>query len=81
MFQDLQSLGHAAAVYQQDPRLIELAISAVQVKNSAEPALALNGLRYFRTDDVVAAIGWIAEHAARRAAEAAAKAAEGRGDA
>jgi len=67
--QDLQSLGYAAATYQQDPRIIEAALSAVQGRRPAEPVLRLNGLAYFATDDVVQAIGWLAEHDARRAAE------------
>ena len=69
MPQELLSLGHAAALYQQDPRAIENALQAVQVKAPPEPALTLNGLRYFAADDMTLAVGWIAEHAARHAAQ------------
>ena len=69
MPQNLQTVGYAAALYQRDPRAIENALTAVQVKSPAEAALTLNGLRYFSADDIAAAIGWIAEHAARHAAK------------
>lgn len=73
---ELMTLGHAAATFQQDPRLIEVALRAVQVRDPAEPELVLNGLRYFKTEEIVAAVGWIAERHARRAAEQADQAAE-----
>ena len=71
---DLQSLGHAAAMYQQDPRIIDASLTAVQ----AAPQLILNGVRYFRVDDIVRALGWLAERDAR---ESQAKAAEVASDA
>jgi hypothetical protein len=62
---DLQSLGHAAATFQTDPRIIRVALKAVQGKSEPEPALILNGLKYFKADEIVEAIKWIAEHDAR----------------
>ena len=66
---DLQTIGYAAALYQLAPRAIENALGAIQMKAVPEAALVLNGLRYFSADDVVGAVGWIAEHAARHAAK------------
>jgi len=54
---DLVSLGHAAAPFQQAPRLIELCLVQIGV---AVPALTLNEVRYYRASDVARAIGHLA---------------------
>jgi len=74
---DLQSLGHAAATYQRDPRAIQSALRVVQVEaayavnqpipQEAKPTLRLNGVAYFEADEIVAAIGWLAENDAKEA--------------
>lgn len=76
---DLQSLGHAAATYQRDPRVIESALHAVQadlaaavgapIPREAQPALTLNGLPYFHTNHIAAAIAWLVERETREAKE------------
>ena len=68
-FLDLQTLGYAAGLYQQDPRAIEIGLHAIGV---LEPQLALNGLRHYRSADVQQAVGWIAKCDAERAASDAA---------
>ncbi len=67
--QDLQTLDHAAATYQRDPRIIEAALEAVQGKRLAVPELVLDDMRYFSADDVAAAIAWLAENDAKKARE------------
>jgi hypothetical protein len=62
---NLQSLGHAAALFQQDPRIIRVAIKAVQLKTEPAPALTLDGIEYFTTDDIVSAVKWLAENDAK----------------
>jgi hypothetical protein len=84
---DLESLGHAAATYQRDPRAIESALRVVQaeaayaagkaIPGAAIPALRLNGLPYFAADDIVAAIGWLAKSDAERLREKAEASANG----
>ena len=74
---ELESLGHAAATYQRDPRLIKFALKVVQaeaalaagkpIPGTATPALVLNGVPYFQADEIVAAIGWLAENDAKEA--------------
>ena len=54
---NLQSLGDAAQQHQIDPGLTETGLRA----NEAEPALVLNGLRYYRSADLERAVKWIAE--------------------
>jgi len=66
---DLMSLGHAAGVFQQDPRLLLIMLERVE----AIPRLRLNAVAYFRAGDFAKAIAALAEHDAK---EAAAKAAE-----
>lgn len=78
---DLESLGHAAATYQQDPRIISHGVLVVQaekalaagqrIPHEAKPALRLNGVAYFEADEIVAAIGWLAQHDAEEAKKAA----------
>jgi hypothetical protein len=73
---DLESLGHAAATFQRDPRLIANALWAVQaeaaaaaarpIPHEATPTLRLNGIPYFLADEVVAAIGWMAKNDAEK---------------
>ena len=68
---DLQTLGFAAATFQRDPRIIEAGIRAVQVERAveagkpiprnAQPAMILNGKRYFLSDEIIAAVTWLAE--------------------
>jgi hypothetical protein len=80
---DLQSLGHAAATFQRDPRVISAGLLAVQadeafaagqpIPHEVRPALRLNGVPYFEADQIVAAIGWLAESDARQAAATAAQ--------
>jgi hypothetical protein len=70
MENDLQTLGHAAAIYQRDPREIEAALLVVQAETAAaagdpipqraRPALRLNGLAYFVAAEIVAAVRWLA---------------------
>lgn len=79
MQNDLETLGHAASVYQRDPREIEAALAVVQaeaalaagspIPQRARPTLRLNGLSYFDTDDIALAIAWLVEHAANQTAE------------
>ncbi|NLF08215.1 MAG: hypothetical protein GX594_09580 [Pirellulaceae bacterium] len=74
---DLQSLGHAAATYQRDPRAIRAALRVVQAEAAvavgkpippeACPALTLNGVPYFPADEIVKAIGTLAESDAENA--------------
>jgi len=68
---DVQSLGYAAGVFQEDPRVIRAALRGIK----AEPAMTINGVEHFRTDDVVKAIAWLlaadAERKVKTAAEAA----------
>ena len=76
---DLQTVGFAAATYQRDMRLFEPAIHAVQAEKAlaskqpipqkAVPALTLNGLRYFFSDEVVAAVGFLSKLDAKKKAE------------
>ena len=68
---DLQSLGHAAGTYQQNPRIIEVGLRAVKAK--AE--FSLNGVKYFRSDDVIEAIAFLAKIEAEKAAAKASEAA------
>ena len=68
---NLQTLGHAAAIFQRDPRLIEVALRAI----GAKPKLVLNGIAHYLADEVVAAIAWLAEHDARQALESSREAA------
>ena len=82
---DLETLGHAAATYQRNPRLIGVGIRAVQreraraasepIPVAAVPELRLNDVAYFSVDDVAAAVAWLsayeAEEAASKAREAA----------
>ena len=66
---NLESLGHAAGVYQRDPRLIKAGLQVVQGKYEAVPALTLNGIAYFHVNEIVSAIGWLASNDARAAAK------------
>ena len=66
---DLQSLGHAAAMFQENPRVIEACLKAV----GAKPILRLNGLPYYQADNVVSAVKYLAEHNAKMAMEKKAK--------
>lgn len=73
---DLQSLGHAAGMYQRSPREISAAIVAVQATDAEEagkrparvalPALTLNGVAYFESDMIARAIAWLAEREVSR---------------
>lgn len=45
---NLQSLGHAAAIYQKSPKNILKALDATK----AAPVLRLNGVAYFNADDI-----------------------------
>ncbi len=70
---NLESLGHAAAVHQLDPRIIEVGLKVVQGDPmQARPAMTLNGLRYFTVDDIVKAVAWVREYEADRARKEAA---------
>ncbi len=81
---DVQTIHFAGATFQQDPRLIESAIRYIQAKQAlaagepispaAQPAMILNGKRYFATDEIVAAIAWIAENEAEKAVQKASEA-------
>jgi hypothetical protein len=76
---DLQSLGHAAATFQRAPRVIELALQAVQNEaalacgetrsrpGGPRAVLTLNGLKYYRADEIASAIAWLAKADAERA--------------
>ncbi len=76
---DLQTTGYAAGLYQRDPRAIESAIVVVQaeralaagepIPHAAQPAMILNGKRYYATDEITAAIGELARHDAEKAVE------------
>jgi hypothetical protein len=69
---ELQSLSHAAAMYQRDPRQIEHGVLVVQaeaalaaklpIPKAAAPALTLNGLKYFSADEIAKAIVWLKKH-------------------
>jgi len=72
--QDLSTIGRGAEMSQRDWRLIEAVLPAVQGKHRAEPELLLNGLAYYKTDDIVAAIAYLGEYDARKAIEKAAEA-------
>ena len=76
---DLQTLGFAAATFQRDPRTIEAGIRAVQVErageagkpipHNAQPAMVLNGKRYFLSDEIIAAVTWLAKNEAEKLQE------------
>lgn len=61
---DLQSLGHAAAMYQRSPRELLVALS------TAAPALRLNGVAYYRADQIEDAVAWLVKHDAQQVTEA-----------
>ena len=71
----LVSLGHAAALYQRDPRELLAALAVVQaeeayhdglpIRQTARPALELNGVAFFVADEVARAVGWLAESDAK----------------
>lgn len=81
---DLQSLGHAAGMYQRSPREIEAAIAVVQaeaamaankpIPHTATPALRLNGIAYYPADEIAKAVAWLAVREAEKRAEASADA-------
>lgn len=66
---DLQTVGDAAATYQRDPRQIEAGLRAVQAERAiamgvaappvAVAALTLNGVAYFRCDEIAKAVAWL----------------------
>jgi len=84
---NLQSLGHAAGLYQRDPRELAAMLPAVQaqaaaaagkpVSREATPALRLNGIAYYEADEIIAAVALLARLDAERAIS---KAAEAAGD-
>ena len=53
---NLLSLGFAAGIYQQDPRVIKVALGPI---GKSKPAMTLNGVVYFEADATAAAIGWL----------------------
>jgi len=66
----LESLGHAAGTYQRDPREIAFAVLMVQLEKAqaagrefpsseAIPALRLNDVAYYYTDEIADAIRWL----------------------
>jgi hypothetical protein len=73
---NLQSLGHAAGIFQQDPRTIQAALVCVQaekaekagqpISGEAKPALSLNGVAYFDADEIIDAIAWLAKRDAQK---------------
>jgi hypothetical protein len=77
---NLQSLGHAAGIYQQDPRVIRAGLAVVQAHKAAaagkplsydpQAALVLNGVEYFDADEITSAIADLAERDAKRMREA-----------
>jgi len=52
---DLQTLGYAAGLYQRSPQELKLALCAIR----SAPALTLNLLDYYPSDDVVKAVRWL----------------------
>jgi len=62
---DLTSLGHAAALYQETPRMIETCLRGI----GASPTLILDGVRYYASDDIPRAMKFLAEADLKRAAE------------
>jgi hypothetical protein len=52
---NLQTLGHASGTYQRSPSEIRLALAAIR----SAPALTLNLLDYYPSDDVVKAVRWL----------------------
>lgn len=59
---DLQTSGFAAGIYQRDPQLIETALRVIE----AEPQLVLNGVGYFRSDQMVEAVRAIERNEAEK---------------
>jgi hypothetical protein len=62
---NLQSLGHAAATFQQCPAYLRKALDIIEKK----PHLTLNGIDYFESSDIVEALGFITKVALKRAIE------------
>jgi hypothetical protein len=66
---DLETLGHAAATYQRDPREIAAGVLVVQAERAAaegailpreaQPAMRLNDLAYYDRADIVAGVQWL----------------------
>ena len=78
---ELQSLGHASGVYQRHPREIDAAVCVIQaeaaialgepIPHESQPAMRLNGVAYFKAEQIAAAIGWLAQNDAKKATRAA----------
>ena len=60
---NLETIGHAAARHQTDPRLLEIGLRAGGI---LEPKFILNGKRYFKTCDILEAVVWLARHEAEK---------------
>lgn len=67
---NLQSLGNAAGMYQRSVVELTNGLVAIDVKS---PSLVINGVLYFRADDVVEAAKFLADSDAERSAEALAR--------
>ncbi len=75
---ELQSLGHAAGMYQQSPKLIAAGLKLAAVEKAStngepirdvQPALMLNGVSYYPAADIVGAIAALARYDAEKLQE------------
>jgi hypothetical protein len=64
--QDLLSVGFISQMWQESPKIVEVMLRGVQ----AEPVLSLNGVKYYRIEDVAMAHHLVQEHDAKQASEA-----------
>lgn len=76
---DLETLGHAAGVYQRHPRELESALAVVQaeaamqrgepIPHTAVPVFRLNAVAYFHAEQLLAAAQWLTARDLERAKE------------
>ena len=59
---DVYSLGHAAALYQQSPRVLRVALRAV----GAKCRLRVNDVQHFDADAFGEAVVWLGQHDAKQ---------------
>jgi len=67
MNEDLMSLGYAAATFQQSPKILTCLLRMV----GATPALTLNGIAYYTSENFMAGMKRLAQHEIEMAASAA----------
>ena len=58
---DVESIGHAAGIFQEHPRTIERGLAAVNGK----PVICINDVPHYDPRDIMAAVKWVRETKAR----------------